>query len=405
VPPDERTAWFGHAIVTIAKFGQRASQSREFAIRQIAALPYRTEGTAIDAPVRILLITSRGTRRWVIPKGNIPSGVAPHGAAAMEAEEEAGVSGPVCPTPLGSYRYRKRRSNGASLMVDVDVFPLAVTDEHDSWKEQHQRERRWFTLAEAAGAVDEEDLRDLIRTFGASEFHAATRRAGMLQTVARKSRLSHMFGWFQRLLPKTGNFFELFEAHALTIVAAADALGRLLQGGGSGADHIREISEREHDADNVTREVLQTVRKTFLTPFDRGAITGLIGAMDDAVDEMHAAAAAIDLYEVTEFDEQMRDMAAIIVDAARLTAEAMPLLRDVARNGPRLHELTERIVRMEGHADEIHDAGVKRAFKQNGFSNTLQFIVSREIYKHLERITDALEDVANEIDGIVIDHA
>jgi predicted phosphate transport protein (TIGR00153 family) len=378
---------------------------RRAAIRQIAALPYRTEGNAIDAPVRILLVTSRGTGRWVIPKGNVPAGTAPHSAAALEAAEEAGVSGAVCPTPLGSYRYRKRRNNGASLMVDVDVFPLAVTREHDSWKEQDERERRWFTLGEAAGAVDESDLRDLIRSFGASEFKAATRRTGVFQAVAQKSRVSYMFGWFQRLLPKTGNFFELFEAHALTIVAAADALARLLEAGSASADHIREVVEREHDADNITREVLQTVRKTFLTPFDRGAITSLIGAMDDSVDEMDATAAAIDLYEVTEFEQEMRDMAAIIVDAARLTAEAMPLLRDVARNGTRLHELTERLVRMEGHADQIHDAGVKRAFKQHGATDMLKFIVAREIYKHLERIVDALEDVANEIDGIVIDHS
>lgn len=311
----------------------------------------------------------------------------------------------MCPTPLGSYRYRKRRSNGASLMVDVDVFPLSVTRELDRWKEQEQRQRRWFTLTEAADAVEESDLRDLIRSFGASEFKAATERIGVLNVVAERSRVGQMFGWFQRLLPKTGNFFELFEAHAVTIVAAADALARLLQGGPASADHIREVMEREHDADNIIREVLQTVRKTFLTPFDRGAITSLIGAMDDAVDEMQAAVAAIDLYEVKEFDQEMRDMTAIIVDAARLTAEAMPLLRDVARNGTRLHELTERLVRMEGHADQIHDAGIKKAFKQYGSSETIKFVVAREIYKHLERIVDALEDVANEIDGIVIDHA
>jgi predicted phosphate transport protein (TIGR00153 family) len=375
------------------------------AIRQIAALPYRTEGTATDASVRVLLITSRGTGRWVIPKGNVPSGVSPHAAAAQEAEEEAGIAGPVCPIPLGTYRYRKRRNNGASLMVDVDVFPLAVTHELESWKEQGQRERRWFSLPEAAEAVDETDLRDLMRTFATSEFKAAARRTGVFQLVAEKSRVTHMFAWFQRLLPKTGNFFDLFEAHAATIVAAADAMARLFQGGGARADHIREIVEREHDADDIIRQVLQTVRKTFLTPFDRGAITSLIGAMDDAIDEMNAAAAAVDLYDFTAFDEDMRDMTAIIVDAARVTAEAIPLLRDVARNGGRLHELTERLVRMEGHADEIHDAGLKKAFAQCGEGETLRFIVVREIYKHLERIVDALEDVANEIDGIVIDHA
>lgn len=379
--------------------------TEEPTIRQIAALPYRTEGAALDASVRILLVTSRGTGRWVIPKGNVPSGVSPHAAAAMEAEEEAGVGGSVCPIPLGSFRYRKRRNNGASLMVDVDVFPLAVTQELETWKEQSQRERRWFTLTEATEAVEEPDLRDLMRSFAASEFEAAARRTGVFHLVAQKSRVSHMFGWFQRLLPKTGNFFDLFEAHAVTIVAAADALARLFQGGGARADHIREIVEREHDADNIIREVLQTVRKTFLTPFDRGAITSLIGAMDDAIDEMNAAAGAVSLYDFAAFDDDMRDMTAIIVDAARVTAEAIPLLRDVARNGTRLHELTERLVRMEGHADEIHDAGVKKAFILYGESETMKFVVVREIYKHLERIVDALEDVANEIDGIVIDHA
>ena len=367
-------------------------------------MPYRSRGTGIDAPVSILLVTSRETKRWVIPKGNPDGGLAPHAAAAVEAEEEAGVRGAVCPTALGSYRYRKRRGNGASLMFDVDVFPLAVTQELASWKESSQRERRWFPLSEAADAVEEADLAALIRSFGASEFNQAARR-GVLGTVAEKSKVGPMFAWFQRLLPKTGGFFELFEAHAVSIVGAAGAMSRLLEGGASMGDHIREIHEREHDADNVIREVLTTVRRTFLTPFDRGAITSLIASMDDAIDEMQAAASAIDLYELKEFDQEMKDMAAIIVDAARITAEAMPLLRDVAGNGARLHELTERLVRMEGHADEIHAAGLKKAFQQYGSTDTLRFIVSREIYKHLERITDSFEDVANEIDGIVIDHA
>jgi hypothetical protein len=366
-------------------------------------LPYRTEGAASDAPIRILLVTSRENRRWVIPKGNPSSGVVAHAAAAIEAEEEAGVQGLVCPTPLGTYRYRKRQKNGASLMIDVDVFPLAVNRELDRWKEEGERERRWVSLPDAASMVDEPDLSDLIRSFGPSEFKAAARRTGF--AAATKSRISPMFAWFQRLLPKTGNFFDLFEAHSLTVTAAADALSRLLQDGASAPDHIREVIERENDADEITRAVLKTVRETFLTPFDRGTITSLIGSMDDAIDEMQAAVQAIDLYEVRIFEREMKDMAAIIVDAARLTAEAMPLLRDVGRNAGRLHELTERLVRMEGHADEIHREGLKRGFVEYGRDDTLRFVVAREVYKHLERIVDAFEDVANEIDGIVIDHA
>jgi predicted phosphate transport protein (TIGR00153 family) len=368
-------------------------------------LPYRNVGQGLDAPVQILLVTSRETKRWVIPKGNFGSNIAPHAAAALEAEEEAGVRGAVCPTPLGTFRYRKRKGSGASLMADVDVFPLAVSEELDEWKERKERQRRWFPLSEAADAVDEPDLRDLIRSFGASEFNKAARRTGVLHLVARKSKVGPMFAWFQRLLPKTGGFFELFEAHAVAVVAAADAMGRMTRGGSSVHENAREIYEREHDADLIIREVLTTVRETFLTPFDRSAITALIGAMDDAIDEMQAAASAIELYEMQEFGQEMKDMAAIIVDSARLVAEAMPLLRNVASNGGRLHELTERLVRMEGHGDEIHSAGLKKAFQAHRNGDAIQFVVQREIFKHLERIVDAFEDVANVIDGIVIDHS
>ncbi|WEK46586.1 MAG: DUF47 family protein [Candidatus Andeanibacterium colombiense] len=382
------------------------------AARQIAVLPYRTESPAIDAAIHILLISSRGTGRWVIPKGRQIAKLAPHASAAREAEEEAGVLGATCPVALGSFRYRKRQESGASVWTDVDVFPFAVTEELDNWKEQGERERRWFTLAEAADAVDEPDLRDLMRSFGPNEFIAATQTRNMLVAgrrmvgaVGAKTGISTMFGWFQRLLPQQGNFFEMFEAHATTLVAGADSLARLLQGGAGKAEHIRELQEREHDADAITREVLQTVRRTFLTPFDRGAITSLIASMDDAIDEMHRAAGTTELYEVSEFEPEMRDMAASIVDAARLTAEAIPLLRRIADNGHRLHELTERIVRIEGHADEIHAAGLKRIYKQIGKKDPLQFFVRQEMFKRLERVVDRFEDVANEIDGLVIDHS
>ena len=101
----------------------------------------------------------------------------------------------------------------------------------------------------------------------------------------------------------------------------------------------------------------------------------------------------------------MRDMSAIIVEAARITADAMPLLRSLGRNAARLHELTERLVKLEGHADEIHDAGRKALFKAQGDAHPMAFIVGREIYSHLEKIIDRFEDVANEIQGLVIDHA
>jgi len=133
------------------------------AIRQIAALPYRNHGTG-DDEVMILLVTSRDTGRWVLPKGNLMVGIAPHRAAAREAEEEAGVRGTIARKPLGRFPYRKWRSAKRFDMAKVDVFALKVTKELGSWKEQGQRERRWFPRDEAAEMVDEPELRVLIRS-------------------------------------------------------------------------------------------------------------------------------------------------------------------------------------------------------------------------------------------------
>lgn len=213
-----------------------------------------------------------------------------------------------------------------------------------------------------------------------------------------------MFNWFQRLLPQTGDFFGMFEAHVATVVAAADALKTMVEGRTPPAEQIREIDRREHEADEIIRQVLRSVRQTFLTPFDRAAIISLISTLDDAIDEMQSTARAIDLYELTTFEPQMEEMASMIAEAAKLTAEALPMLRNISRNGAQIHTLTEKVVRLEGDADDAHAKGLKKAFKEH-YAQPMQFIIAREIFKHLERITDALEDVANVIDGIVIDHS
>jgi uncharacterized protein len=350
-----------------------------------------------------MLITSRGTGRWVLPKGNRSRSLSDHAAAEREAHEEAGVVGAICPVPIGSYTYRKQLNSGASLMTDVAVFPLAVTGLLDDWKEAGERTRQWFNLSQAASLVDEAELRDLLTTFSKTADAGGSTPAATGGKPFSKEGFK-MFHWFQSLLPRQTDFFEKFEAHARLLTAGSDALARLLQGDNR-ADHIREIAEREDEADAITRDVLQTVRRTFLTPFDRGAITSLITAMDDAIDQMKKTASTIDLYDVSDFDQEMRDMAAIIVDASRLLGEALPLLRSIHANATRLHELTERLVRMEDKADKIHDQGLKRLFQQEGSSNPVIFLIRRELYSHLEKVVDKFEDVANEIDGLVIDHA
>jgi len=351
------------------------------------------------------LITSRDSGRWVIPKGNPMRGLAAHEAAAEEAFEEAGVRGIPCPSPIGTFSYTKRYRARRNRDLVVTVYPIAFVEQAEDWPERHQRDTRWFDLAGAAAAVDEPELKSLITAFREPVIPASLARRVLPAFRTKARERIPMVAWFQALMPKQGRFFDQFEAHAATLVAGADALARLLHNQGPIAENIAAIVDHEHAADDITREVLQDVRRVFVTPFDRSAITDLIGVMDDAIDQMNGTAKSIELYEITSFEPQMRDMAGIVVEAARITAEAIPLLRSLNTNAARLHELTARLIKIEGDADEIHDAGLKALFKAHGPSAPMDFIVGREIYSHLEKIVDRFEDVANEIQGLVIDHA
>ncbi len=131
---------------------------------QYAALPYRFE----DRQLRILLITSRGTGRWIIPKGWPMNGLKPQEAVATEAAEEAGLVGETAARPIGSYHYLKRLKNEQTKAVQVIVFPFRVDHLQPAFKEQGQRTARWFRWQEAAGLVAEPSLRRLIRDFGLS---------------------------------------------------------------------------------------------------------------------------------------------------------------------------------------------------------------------------------------------
>ena len=207
-----------------------------------------------------------------------------------------------------------------------------------------------------------------------------------------------------KILPREDKFFDLFERHAELLVAASDALGRLLSGTAI-AQSLEEIRDLETAADDVTRDVLTAVRRSFITPFDRSAITSLITAMDDAVDEVWHTAKTVRTYRVERFEPQVLASAELAREAARLVREAIPLMRNVGRNSTRLHEITESIVSLEGRADVLHDEGLSALFEAHGEERPMQFFVGRELYRFVERVLDRLQDVADEIQGIVIDHA
>jgi predicted phosphate transport protein (TIGR00153 family) len=203
-------------------------------------------------------------------------------------------------------------------------------------------------------------------------------------------------------MPKEERFFELFTRHAQITVAAALALRALLDESRDVAQCCAEIAAREADADEITREILIRLRRSFITPLDRGDIKDLITSMDDAIDQMNQTAKVITLFELRKFEQPMRDMGEIIVRAAQLTVEAVGLLPSLARESSRINGLTEEIIRFEEQVDQLHDRGRKELFLNR--NNAIAFVIGTELYNHLEEVMDRFEDVASEISGIVIEN-
>lgn len=215
---------------------------------------------------------------------------------------------------------------------------------------------------------------------------------------------SALMKWFQKLLPHEDKFFDLFEKHAKLLVEGAEALQKVFEGGPEATKYGRIVIDKENEADAVAHEVMQSVRRTFITPFDRGDIQALIQSMDDAIDQMHQTVKTILLFDVREFDPIMRDMAAVAVEAAALTSKAMPLLREIAANATAINSYAEAITALEDKSDQQHDEGLRDLYHRHGNNNPMAFIVGSEIYEHLEKVLDRFEDVANQANGIVIEH-
>lgn len=213
-----------------------------------------------------------------------------------------------------------------------------------------------------------------------------------------------MFRWFRRLMPREEQFFDMFARHADSVVRGSEALRAMLNGGEAVAIHYPTVLSAEDDADAITREVVQAVRRTFVTPFDRGDIQSLIGRMDDTIDQMKKTAKAIALFEMTSFEPDFQRMGDSIVRCAILLREAVPLLSRISPNASRINELCEQIRRVEGEADDMHDAGVTDLYRRCLPNDAMRFIAAREVLDMLERVVDRFDDAANEIEGIVIEH-
>ena len=213
-----------------------------------------------------------------------------------------------------------------------------------------------------------------------------------------------MLSLFRKLMPREDRFFDMFAQHSRTVVGAAEALNQLLSGNDIEAN-CRKIVDFEHQADEITREVMVAVRLSFITPFDRGDIKDLIQSMDDAIDMMHKTVKTIRLYEQTSFEPRMQEMGKAVVEAAHLVAEAIPLLNRIGVNAHKLNGIVEEVTRVEGRSDDLHDQGLKDLFRKHGATgNAMAYMIGSEIYGELEKVVDRFEDVANEISAIVIEN-
>jgi uncharacterized protein len=213
-----------------------------------------------------------------------------------------------------------------------------------------------------------------------------------------------MLRWFRALLPREDRFFDLFDRHSRTIVEAANSMKALLAEEGDLQQHCARIIELEDEADEVTREVLLAVRRSFITPFDRGDIKDLIQSMDDAIDMMRKTVKTIKLFQQTSFDPRMKEMGGLIVEAAELIAEAIPLLNRVGVHSTRLSAIAEQVVRIEDLSDDLHDEGLQSLFQRYGRTDPMAYMIGSEIFGELEKVVDRFEDVADEISGIVIEN-
>jgi 8-oxo-dGTP pyrophosphatase MutT (NUDIX family) len=150
-----------------ATIPKKRSEAKQLTRVQYGALPYRLDD---DASVEVLLVTSRETKRWIIPKGWPIKGLKPSKAAAREAYEEAGVRGRIAARAFGRYVYEKRREDSVSAIpCQVEVFPLLVKRQSKDWPESKQRKTRWFQAADAADLVDNDQLHNLIQEFETRE--------------------------------------------------------------------------------------------------------------------------------------------------------------------------------------------------------------------------------------------
>ena len=205
-----------------------------------------------------------------------------------------------------------------------------------------------------------------------------------------------------KFFPQEGQFFALFKESAHLSILASHEFRKLLGNLSQAESYAKTIKEIEHKADEVTHKTIELLHKTFITPLDREDIHELITEMDDITDFIEAASQRVYLYGITEITPEAIGLADICIQSVELVKRTVEILGDL-KNSEKIVQYCVEINRLENEADQLLRSGMAKLFREE--SDLRQLIKLKEIYELLETVTDRCEDVANIIEGIVLEYA
>jgi predicted phosphate transport protein (TIGR00153 family) len=207
---------------------------------------------------------------------------------------------------------------------------------------------------------------------------------------------------FGRLMPQEGRFFELFNEHAEQVVQGSRELAALMASGDDLERRAHNVESIEKRADRITRSTIELLHKTFITPIDRDDIHQLISKMDDILDLIEDSAQLMFLYGVKSPTPEAKKLADICVVCCEKVQSAVALLSKMD-NAAAIMAICADIDRLESDADHVMRAAIARLFRDE--PDVRELIKLRTVYEHLETVTDRCEDVANIIEGIVLENS
>jgi predicted phosphate transport protein (TIGR00153 family) len=205
---------------------------------------------------------------------------------------------------------------------------------------------------------------------------------------------------FSRLMPREGRFFDYFNEHAEQLVLGAHELRALMSNVAELQERKRSIEQIEHRADKITQQTMQLLHATFITPIDRDEIHQLITRMDDILDLMEDVSQCMFLYDIKAVTDEARKLADICVASTEKVKAAVNQLSDL-KNPESILALCKEVDRLESDADHVMRAAMAKLFREE--PDVKQLFKLKEIYQLLESVTDRGQDVANIIEGIVLE--